>query len=134
MGLHKPETYKVMRDHIAQTRAKFAEYLEPLKAGGKTIAAYGTSIGATVFTYQYKIGPYISFFVDDDVSRHGLYSPGYGIPVLSADAIYERKPDCIIITAPLYAAIIMKKHQKYLDQGGKFLLFRPEFKMISSQR
>ena len=131
MGLHKAETYKLLRDHISETRANFAKQLAPLKKAGKKIAAYGTSIGATVFTYQYHLGEFIDFFVDDDKSRHGLVTPGFGIPVYSSDAIYERKPDVVVITAPLYADIIIGKHQKYLDQGGKFMVFRPAFKVIS---
>jgi len=45
-------------------------------------------------------------------------------------SLYEKKPDYVIILAPLYADIIMKKNQEYLKQGGKFLLFWPEFKVI----
>lgn len=132
MGLHKPETYKLLRDHIAETREKFATHLAPLKKAGKKIAAYGTSIGATVFTYQYHLGEYLDFFVDDDPARLGLVTPGYGFPVRASSALYEDKPDLTVITAPLYADIIIGKHRKYLEQGGKFLVFRPEFKIISA--
>jgi len=40
-----------LRDHIRQTREKFAEFLAPLKKAAED-RRYGTSIGATVFTYQ----------------------------------------------------------------------------------
>ena len=77
-----------------------------------------------------RVGP-TSFFVDDDPYRHNLISPGYHIPVLPSKAIYDRKPDYVIILAPLYADIIMKKNQEYLNQGGTFIKIWPKFEVIS---
>ena len=42
----------------------------------------------------------------------------------------EQKPDYVIILAPLYADIIMKKNQEYLEQGGVFIKIWPEFEVI----
>ena len=98
---------------------------------GKTVAAFGTSTGATTFSFNYDLGKLLSFFVDDDPYRHNLVSPVLHIPVLPSKTIYERKPDYVIILAPLYADIIMRKNQQYLDQGGTFIKIWPEFEVIS---
>jgi hypothetical protein len=130
MGLHKPQTYASMSNHIVETRRSLAAILAPYRQAGNTIAAYGTSIGATVFTYQYDLGGYLDFFVDDDASRHGLFSPGFGIPVKAPSALYEERPALTVITAPLYAEMIIGKHQTYVEQGGKFLVFRPKIEIL----
>jgi len=130
LSAQKAETYQKTLDFIADTKSKFHALLDPISEQGKLIAGFGTSIGATTFVYQYNLGNLINFFVDDDPYRHNLVSPGYHIPVLPSKEIYEKKPDYVIILAPLYADIIMKKNQEYLKQGGKFLLFWPEFKVI----
>ena len=130
LGAQKAETYRKILRFISDTKAKFHALLDPAKVQGKSIAGFGTSIGGTTFVYQYDLGRLIDFFVDDDPYRHNLVSPGYHIPVLPSKAIYEKKPDYVIILAPLYADNIMKKNQEYLNQGGKFLLFWPEFKAI----
>lgn len=132
LGLDNIKTYQSLRDHIDNIRDQFNEILGTLPEGS-VVAAYGTSIGATIFTYQYDIGQYISYFTDDDPARHGLKTPGHHIPVRSSDYMKEEKPDYIIVTAPLYADRIIAKHQDYLDQGGKFIVFRPEFKVVSSE-
>ena len=50
------------------------------------ICAYGTSIGATVFTYQFGLTEEIGAFFDDDSLRQGRYSPGIGAPVLATES------------------------------------------------
>jgi len=127
IGMDKVETYKSVTSFIAQTKAQLHEVLDEAKVGGKKVAAYGTSIGATIFTYQYELGDYLSFYVDDDPYRQNLVSPGHHIPVVSSDKLLEDKPDYVVILAPLYAENIMKKNQAYKDAGGKFVLIWPEF-------
>ena len=126
---HRHET---IADFIQSIKAKLHGLLDPAVKQGKTVAAFGTSTGATTFSYNYDLGGLVSFFVDDDPYRHNLVSPGLHIPVMPSKVIYERKPDYVIILAPLYADIIMKKNQKYLEQGGTFVKIWPEFKVIES--
>ena len=60
----------------------------------------------------------------------GTLSPGLHIPVLSPDVLYERKPDCVVMLAWRYAEPIIKKHKKFVDQGGKFLIPLPEVRAV----
>ena len=95
--------------------------LEDIKLKGEIVALYGTSIGATNLTYQLGLGESIEYFVDDDPYRQNLVSPGYNIPVLNPKALLERKPDYVLIMAPLYADKIMSKNKAYINQGGQFV-------------
>jgi hypothetical protein len=130
LGLHQPRTYELVSNHIEDMRNKFSRFFKKCRSKGQKVAAYGTSVGATVFLYQYDLGKDIEFFVDDDPIRHNLVTPGYHIPVKPTEAIYSEKPDYVIVMAPLYADLIIGKHQKYLEQGGHFVKFRPNFEII----
>jgi|TARA_B100000315_G_scaffold87231_1_gene80005 hypothetical protein len=130
IGMDRPETYKSVASFSETTRKQLHDVLEEAKAQNKKIAAYGTSIGATIFTYQYELGDFLGFYVDDDPYRQGLVSPGHHIPVVSSDALLEEKPDYVVILAPLYAENIMKKNQTHKDSGGKFILIWPEFAVV----
>ena len=99
--------------------------LEDIKLKGKSVAGYGTSIGATNLTYQLGMGEAIEYFVDDDSYRQNLVSPGYNIPVLDPKVLLEKKPDYVLIMAPLYADQIINKNQAYIDQGGRFMEIWP---------
>jgi SAM-dependent methyltransferase len=130
MMMGKPSRHDNVAKFIHQTKQKFLKLLVPEIQKGKAVVGFGTSIGATTFLYNYGLGELINFFVDDDPYRHNLVSPGYHIPVLPSKFIYEHKPDYVIILAPLYADIIIKKNQKYLEEGGTFIKFWPKFEVL----
>ena len=71
-----------------------------------------------------------TFLVDDDKTRHGLFSPGFHIPVLPSSALYERKPDYTIILAWQYAEPIIRKNPGYLEQGGHFIIPMPQVRVV----
>ena len=119
-------------DFIFDTKKKLHAILDPAKKAGKKIAGFGTSTGATTFSFNYDLGKTFDFFVDDDQYRHNLVSPIYHIPVLPSKAIYEEKPDYVVILAPLYADKIIQKNIEYLKQGGKFLKIWPTLEIIDS--
>ncbi len=128
-GADRPEFFQEFAAKISDVKKQLLSLLSDLKAQGKTIAGYGASVGVTTLTYHFGIGDRLSFIVDDNPAKHNLFSPGYHTPVLSSSVIYERQPDYIVILAWRYAEPIMKKHQAYLQQGGKFILLWPEIQI-----
>ncbi len=80
--------------------------------------------------YHFGIGgDAIDFIVDDSPLKQGLYSPGSHIPVVASDALYERRPDYVLILAWNFAQAIMDKHSAFLDAGGRFIVPLPELKI-----
>ena len=132
IGMDLKDRHVSIKEFIKKIKTNLHDLLEKEVEQGKKVAAFGTSTGATTFSYNYDLGGLLSFFVDDDPYRHNLVSPGLQIPVLPSKMIYERKTDYVIILAPLYADIIMKNNQQYLDRGGIFVKIWPEFEIISA--
>ena len=114
---------------IKEVRDEMAQFIKKTKLNGETIAGYGTSIGATNLTYQLGLGEGIKYFVDDDPYRQNLFSPGYNIPVLPTEILLEKKPDYVLIMAPLYADQIIRKNQEYIDCGGRFMEIWPNVRL-----
>ncbi len=131
IGMDRMDRHNSVTDFIKTIKTKLHDLLKTEVEQGKTVAAFGTSTGATTFSYNYDLGKFISFFVDDDPYRHNLISPGLQIPVFPSKMIYERVTDYVIILAPLYADVIMKKNQDYLSQGGTFIKIWPEFEIVT---
>jgi len=119
-----------VKDFIQNIKKQIHEFIDPLVKNNKKIAAFGTSVGATTFCFNYDLGKSISFFLDDDKYRQNLLSPYYHIPVLSPVEIYKIKPSAIIILAPLYADIIINKNSKYFNEGGVFIKIWPKFEIV----
>jgi hypothetical protein len=103
--------------------------LRDLKAQGKTIAGYGASPSVTTMIYHFELGDVLSFLVDDNPRKQGLFSPGLHIPVLPPQTIYERKPDYILILAWNYAQPIKTKLQTSLAWGGHLIVPLPQIEV-----
>ena len=50
--------------------------------------------------------------------------------MLSADAIYQKKPDYLLILAWNFADNIMERHRAFKEQGGRFILPMPEAQIL----
>lgn len=108
-------------------------YLLQEKIDGSSIAGFGAPAKATTLMYQFGFDKgLIDFIVDDSPLKQGLYSPGLHIPVVPSSWLYEKKPDLVVILAWNFAESIIKNHQRYLDEGGVFIIPIPEFKIITN--
>jgi len=130
LGLDRVEPFKAFASEIQAVKTRLFGLLGGLKERGKTIAGYGASVGVTTLMYHFDLRGVLDFLVDDNASRHHLFSPGHHLPVLPARVIGERKPDYIVILAWAYADPIMKKNQAYMDQGGHFVVPLPKVTVL----
>jgi SAM-dependent methyltransferase len=124
-GLYDSETYRRYASHIDRLREQTVEYLQDCRTRGLVVAGYGASATVTTLLHHFEIGNLIDFLVDDNPIRHGTVSPGYQIPVYAPEAIYQRKPDVILLVAWRFAQQIMNRHQRYSEQGGTFVVPLP---------
>ena len=115
---------------LGKIKNQLSKTLDVLKSQGKKIAGYGASVGVTTMIYHFNLSSALSFLVDDNTRRQGLYSPGLHIPVKSPDEIYKKKIDYVVILAWMYSKPIMQKHKKFLEQGGHFIIPLPELRII----
>ncbi len=131
LGIQKADTFALFSERLTKLKRELLSLLTNLKKKGKTIAGYGASVGVTTILYYFGLdSKIVDFLVDDNQSRHNLYSPGLHIPVLNPQNLYDKKPDYVIIFAWQYAEPIINKHKAYLEQGGHFIKFLPKIEVI----
>lgn len=131
LHLDKADTFKKFANDINEIKSKFQSLVTKLKLDGNTIAAYGAPAKATTLIYHFGIDhKTIDFIVDDSPLKQGLYSPGKHIPILSPESIYQKKPNYLIILAWNFTESIMKKHAKYKNEIGHFIIPLPTLKVI----
>jgi SAM-dependent methyltransferase len=126
-GLYDPATYERFSAQINQLRDRTVAYLKDCRSRGLRVAGYGASATVTTLLHHFRIGELIDFLVDDNPLRHGTVSPGHQIPVYVPTALYERKPDVVVILAWRFADPIIRKHSAYLQNGGTFVVPLPGF-------
>ncbi len=130
LGLHQAKTFKSFGSRIDESKRQVLDLVLRLISQGKTLAGYGASATTTTLIYHFGLGEKLTFIADDYTAKQNLFSPGYHIPVLPPHAIYERKPDYVLVLAWRYAVPIIKKHHDFIDHGGHFIVPLPDLKMI----
>lgn len=129
-GLDRPETFRAFAATIDQAKGRVVSLLRDLTAQGKRIDGFGASATTTTLLYHFGLGDMIGAIYDDNAQRHHLFSPGLHLPVLPPQALYERKPDAVVMLAWRYAQPIMARHRPYLEQGGRFVIPLPAVQLL----
>ena len=130
MGLHCQQAFRSFALQIDRMKAELSSLVRGLKAQGKTIAGFGAPAKATTLLYHLGLGDVLDFIVDDSPLKQGLFTPGHHIPVLDPEAIYDQRPDYVLILAWNFARPIMNKHREFQEQGGHFIVPLPEVEVI----
>ena len=126
-GMNDLSSYQGFAGRVEALRENLIAIADEQHAKGKTVGGYGMSVGTTTLLSQFGLTEKIDFLFDDDPDKEThLSGPGYDIPVLGPDAVYDKNPGVIIVFAWRYAEPIMAKHDKYLDAGGKFIVPLPD--------
>ena len=72
----------------------------------------------------------IDYIVDDTPEKIGKYSPGTGIPIINRSALYKDRPDYLVVLAWNFIDDVVASTKEYADQGGKYILPIPEFRVL----
>lgn len=129
-GLDGVELFERFAQQIGAAKRDVLERVHALRAEGKSVAGYGASATTTTMIYHFDLGDEIDVIFDDFEAKQGLLSPGLHIPVVASDELYERRPDAVVVFAWRYWAPIARKHARYLEEGGTFLVPMPELRVI----
>ena len=122
------ETFGKFWTRIEDAKSELNRFLQSV--GDKKIVAYGASATSTTLIYQFELERYIYCIVDDNPSKHNLYSPGCHIPVLPSEVLYDQRPEYVLLLAWRYLKPIMDKHTAFVQEGGRFIVPLPEFQII----
>ncbi len=84
---------------------------------------YGAAVGSTLLLHHFGFGDVLEALWDDNASRHGLYSPGFHLPVVPPNSSHADK---IVILAWRYAERIMAAHPEH---AGKWIIPLPDVRV-----
>ena len=130
-GLTEFSRYKRFATDVKHNRRAILELLEDLRREGKSVAAYGAPAkGNTLLNYCGIDTRLVTYTVDKNPMKVGLYTPGMHLPVLPVSTLLDRHPDHMLILAWNFAEEIMEQQQSYRDRGGRFIIPIPEPKVV----
>lgn len=130
--LNDASTYRAFAERIDTIGKKLRALLGDLRREGKRIVGYGAPAKATTLCYALGIdGNMLAYIIDDAPLKQGLHMPGTHIPIKPSDMLYTDTPDGCLILAWNFADSIVKNHQRFSNNGGRFILPVPEPRILS---
>lgn len=129
-GFGDAGTLKDFAKRIDGIRKELVGVLDKYRKDGKRVAGYGASHSVTTMIFQFGIADNLDFLVDDNPLKQNRFSPGFHIPVMNPNVIYERKPDYILILPWRFSKPIIDRHSKYANGGGRFIVPLPKVEII----
>ena len=124
LGLYDKKVYYLFNKSINNIKKKFSKMLSQIN--GKIIGYGAPTKSTTLMTHFNITNNNLDFIVEDNPLKIGKFTPLNHIEIKNAEEIYRYKPDYILILAWNFAESIIRKHDKFRQQGGKFIIPLPE--------
>ncbi len=131
-GLGEPPIYRDYASAIDERKAAVTRIVDEARTAGRRVAGYGASTTVTTLMWHFDLTQKLDFLADDNPLKQGLYAPRCHLPVVPSEVLYTRRPDMVVILAWNYADPIIKRHQRYLAEGGTFLVPLPEPRLVKA--
>jgi len=102
-----------------------------LKKEGKKIVGISAPAKGNALTNYCKISPdLLEYITELNPLKIGKFSPGMHIPIVKEERLLIDKPDYGLILAWNFADEIIKNNQKFVENGGKFIIPIPHPRIV----
>lgn len=128
--LTEPTCLDGMQGRASRLRSRLRDLLNTEKRAGRKVAGYGASAKSTTLLNWCGIGPdLVGYMVDTTPTKHGRYTPGTGIPIVSPSAD-SRAPDVYALFVHNYLPEILRREAAFYERGGRWLVPIPHPVML----
>jgi hypothetical protein len=127
------EIYHDFYKKIVQLKDDVCSFIREERSKHKTIVGYGASTkGNTLLQYFGLDNSLISAIAERSPSKYGLKTVATNIPIIPEDEMRKMKPDYLLVLPWHFIEEFTKREKDYLNDGGKFIVPCPEFKIIGA--
>lgn len=125
--LETPDVYQSMQGRAEYSAGRLLALVAAELAEGHVIAGYGATAKACTLLHFCGLGPeQIQWVGDTTAGKIGRFIPGTGIPIQAFpghDGVPAGlAPDTYLLTAWSYFSSVVRREQKFLQNGGRFIL------------
>jgi SAM-dependent methyltransferase len=131
-GLHELSAYHSFADRPFATKCALLEFLIAAKRAGHRIVGYGAPAKGNTLLNYCGIGPeFIDFTVDRNPHKQNYLLPGSRIPIRDPQAIFDAKPDYVLVLPWNLREEIIAQISDIRVWGGRFVVAIPEVEVIA---
>ncbi|MEZ5564345.1 MAG: class I SAM-dependent methyltransferase [Gammaproteobacteria bacterium] len=130
-GLTDLVLYQQFQARVHATKRELLSFLIDARTNGKRVAGYGApGKGNTLLNYCGIGTDFLEFTVDRSPAKQGTWTPGSRIPILAPEAIFEHRPDYVLILPWNLRDEIVAKMSAVRDWGGQFVVPIPRVEIL----
>lgn len=130
-GLETLAYYEAFGEKVRETKRKLLEFLIGARRAGKRIVGYGAPAkGNTLLVYCGIRGDFLDYTVDRSPHKQGRFLPGSRIPIRAPEAIFETRPDYVLILPWNLREEIAGQMAGIREWGGRFVVAIPEVAVL----
>jgi hypothetical protein len=123
LGYTSPRAYEQFDEQVKATKRALLSFLVEAKNDGKRVVGYGAAgKGMTMLNYCGIRSDFLDFVVDRNPYKHGRFCPGVHVPVLPVEALYEARPDYVLILPWNLREEISTQLAAIREWGGRFVV------------
>jgi len=132
LGLTYPETFGIFKNNCEKHRSELLNLLDKIKSEGKRISGYAaTSKSTTIINYCGITNDQLDCIYDTTPIKHGKFSPGGHIPIITQSKFKTNFPDYALLFAYNHQKEIEAKEIEFVAQGGKWISYVPKIMVTS---
>jgi SAM-dependent methyltransferase len=130
-GLTDLATYAAFEEKVRETKRTLLSFLIAAKRENRRIAAYGAAAkGNTLLNYCGVGTDFVDYVVDKNPVKQGRLLPGSRIPVLAPEAVFETRPDYLLILPWNIKDEVMQQMAEVRKWGCRFVIPIPSVEVL----
>ena len=130
-GLDGPDAYRRFAERVVRAKADLLSFCIAAQRAGRLVAGYGAPAKGNTLLNYCGIGPdFLRFTVDRSPHKQGKLLPGSRIPVLAPEAIFDARPDYVLILPWNLREEVMAQMAAIRGWGGRFVLPIPSAQVV----
>ncbi len=130
LGLADPDYFRRFAVRVDTVLEQLRLLLAGLSRRGR-VAAYGAAAKGTVLLNALgPAGGAVEFVADHSPHKQGLWVPGVGVPIVSPQAMLDRRPDYVLLLAWNFADEILERFAPFQLAGGRFVVPVPQPRIV----
>lgn len=131
LDLSDPDTWNKFYESTEDLKNKTTSFLKKCKDENKIVCGYGASTkGNTLLQYFGIDNELVHSIAERNPQKFGLKTIGTNIPIVSEEEVRKTNPDYMIVLPWHFISEFIERESDYLNNGGKFIVPCPEFKII----
>ncbi len=126
-----PRTFKLFYENIVKHKKVLRNLLLKIKKMKKKIIGYGASTkGNSILQFSKINSDLLPFICDVNKFKHGRYTPGSNIKIISEEDAQKMKPDYYLVLPWHFKDFILKKEKNFLKNNKNIIFPLPDIEII----